>query len=132
MEDPKPKKPSTESTGVRGPAGLRAPAKGESSASNIPREPEPSTPAIDSNAAVGDATFIDISPPVTGKPRVSNLFSKRNQLQSGDILGGRFEILDVLGEGGMGTVYKALDREVDHFVALKLIRREMAAQPEIL
>src|SRR5256885_10731707 len=32
----------------------------------------------------------------------------------------------------MGTVYKALDREVDHLVALKLIRAEMAAHPIIL
>jgi len=50
----------------------------------------------------------------------------------GDVLGGRFEILTLLGEGGMGTVYKALDREVEHFVALKLIRSEMAANPAIL
>src|SRR5216684_441837 len=32
----------------------------------------------------------------------------------------------------MGTVYKALDREVDHIVALKLIRPEMAVHPAIL
>jgi len=32
----------------------------------------------------------------------------------------------------MGTVYKALDREVEHLSALKLIRSEMAANPVIL
>jgi len=53
-------------------------------------------------------------------------------LQPGDVLGGRFEILQVLGEGGMGTVYKAVDREVDHVVALKLIRPDLAAHPAIL
>src|SRR6266850_1323717 len=140
MEEPKPKKASPENMGVGGQAAVRAPAKGDSSASDVPREEEgatfvagPSTPAIDSNAAAGDATFVDPSPtPAAGKPRLSNIFPKQNQLQIGDVLGGRFEILDVLGEGGMGTVYKALDREVDHLVALKLIRAEMAANPVIL
>jgi tetratricopeptide (TPR) repeat protein/predicted Ser/Thr protein kinase len=140
MEKPKPKKASPESSGVGGTSGLRAPAKGESSASDIPCEEEgatfvggPSKPPIDSNAAAGDVTFLDPSPtPAAGKPRLSNIFPKQNQLQTGDVLGGRYEILDVLGEGGMGTVYKAFDRQVDHYVALKLIRPEMAVQPAIL
>jgi eukaryotic-like serine/threonine-protein kinase len=140
MKEPKPKKANPESTGAFGPAGLRAPAKGESSASDIPREEEsvksaggPSTPPIDSNTGAGEVTFVDPSPtPAAGKPRLSSVFPKQNQLQPGDVLGGRFEILDILGEGGMGTVYKATDRQVDHIVALKLIRPEMAAHPAIL
>jgi serine/threonine protein kinase/tetratricopeptide (TPR) repeat protein len=48
------------------------------------------------------------------------------------VLGGRYEILELLGEGGMGAVYKAADREVDRIVALKVIRPEMASNPEIL
>lgn len=53
-------------------------------------------------------------------------------LQIGTVLGNRYEILQLLGEGGMGAVYKAADREVDRMVALKVIRPEMASNPEIL
>jgi len=53
-------------------------------------------------------------------------------LQIGSALGNRYEILELLGEGGMGAVYKAADLEVDRIVALKVIRPEMASHPEIL
>jgi tetratricopeptide (TPR) repeat protein/predicted Ser/Thr protein kinase len=53
-------------------------------------------------------------------------------LETGSVLGGRYEILELLGEGGMGAVYKAADREVDRLVALKVIRPAMASHPEIL
>jgi eukaryotic-like serine/threonine-protein kinase len=53
-------------------------------------------------------------------------------LSAGSVLAGRYEILQMLGQGGMGAVYKARDRQVDRLVAVKIIRPEMAANPAIL
>jgi len=55
-----------------------------------------------------------------------------NILEPGSTLGNRYEILELLGEGGMGAVYKAKDLEVDRIVALKIVRPELAGSPEIL
>ena len=54
------------------------------------------------------------------------------QLAPGTVLGLRYEIIRMLGQGGMGAVYHAHDRELEREVALKVIRSDMAANPEIL
>src|ERR1700688_3738850 len=38
---------------------------------------------------------------------------------------GRYEVVSILGEGGMGAVYKARDHEVDRLVAIKVIQPQL-------
>jgi serine/threonine protein kinase/tetratricopeptide (TPR) repeat protein len=54
------------------------------------------------------------------------------RFQPGSILATRYEIRERLGIGGMGSVYKAFDRELDRFVAIKVIRPELAGESQIL
>ena len=65
-------------------------------------------------------------------PRPSSEAASKGQLEPGTILADRFEILQLLGQGGMGAVYKGRDMELERLVALKLIRPDLASHPEIL
>ncbi len=49
------------------------------------------------------------------------------ELTTGSTFAGRYQIIEELGQGGMGKVYKAFDREVNVRVALKLVKPEIAA-----
>ena len=48
----------------------------------------------------------------------------------GKILDNRYEILDVIGVGGMAVVYKAYCHRLHRFVAIKILKRDLAADAE--
>jgi serine/threonine protein kinase/tetratricopeptide (TPR) repeat protein len=87
---------------------------------------EPAGAPGDPEATIGGTTGWSVPIQKTG-PRDPNA-----PLEPGTVLGERYEILKRLGEGGMGAVYKARDRELDRLLALKVIRPELAGHPDIL
>ena len=82
----------------------------------------------DSPTMVGGTSW-PAPPPSVRAPRPQN---SPSMLQPGAVLGQRYEILQILGEGGMGAVYKARDRELNRIVALKVIRPELAGSQAII
>src|SRR5689334_20025545 len=54
------------------------------------------------------------------------------RLAPGGVFADRYEVLAPLGEGGMGAVYRVLDRELREEIALKVLRPEIADGPGVL
>ena len=63
---------------------------------------------------------------------IAAALSGEPELRPGDILCQRFHILRAVGSGGMGQIFEAHDSELAVNVALKLIRPEIAANPQAL
>ena len=54
------------------------------------------------------------------------------ELTTGSTFAERYQIIEELGKGGMGKVYKVLDKEVNAKIALKLIKPEVAADKKTI
>jgi tetratricopeptide (TPR) repeat protein/predicted Ser/Thr protein kinase len=86
-------------------------------------------PPSDAAAIVGSATP---PPPQAGTPRTQVFVAPQRVLADGSLLGHRYQIVQILGEGGMGAVYKAKDLELNRLVAIKVIRPELAKNSDII
>jgi serine/threonine-protein kinase len=62
---------------------------------------------------------------------VSQLVDADVDLHPGEVLGERYEILDLIGEGGMGRIFSARHVVLGHLVAVKLVRAD-ACKPHLL
>ena len=121
-----------------GNGGVRTPVKGESSSANVHLPSDADTifgftpdPSPNPNPNPSDSpTVVGIS----ASQVMPGGFSEAGQhvLTSGQLLAQRYEVMSLLGEGGMGAVYKARDVELSRMVALKVIRPDLARNRAIL
>jgi tetratricopeptide (TPR) repeat protein/predicted Ser/Thr protein kinase len=115
------------------------------SSTPVPSSDSPTMVDIPSGNSPDSPTMVDIlgpdSPtiaertPLPGKPapRIQPRVQKNSfMLEPGALLGQRYEVLQILGEGGMGAVYKARDVELNRMVALKVIRPDLAGNQAII
>jgi hypothetical protein len=70
-----------------------------------------------------------------GKPGVSvtrTLETTPDELARGSLFAGRYEIIEELGTGSLGRVYRAQDTKLNEEVALKLIKPEIATERRVV
>src|SRR5262249_8140470 len=87
-----------------------------------------SPPRLDDRCKVCVFYSANASAKVTFEHGAGERVLARTPKGAGDILDRRFEIERIAGVGGMGTVYRALDRDTGDFVALKVLRGDGALE----
>ena len=65
-------------------------------------------------------------------PVTETLETPIEELTTGSTFAGRYQIIEELGKGGMGKVYKVHDTEIKEKVALKLLKPEIAADKKTI
>jgi serine/threonine protein kinase/Flp pilus assembly protein TadD len=68
-------------------------------------------------------TVLPGEPPAGG---TLTFFPPPDAFATGSLFAGRYRIIEEIGQGGMGKVYKAFDAKVQEKIALKIIRPEIA------
>ena len=63
---------------------------------------------------------------MTIDPSATSTVAARLGIGPGDIVGGRYELVSLLGEGGMGAVFKAKHTVLGRIVAIKVLKPEVA------
>jgi serine/threonine-protein kinase len=73
-------------------------------------------------------------PPVEkiSAPLTETLETPKEELTTGSTFAGRYQIIEELGKGGMGKVYKAQDTDLKEKVAIKLLRPEIAGDKKTI
>ncbi|PIS47110.1 MAG: hypothetical protein COT17_05180 [Elusimicrobia bacterium CG08_land_8_20_14_0_20_51_18] len=69
-------------------------------------------------------------PPPKKQPELNSVFTRSGVHAAGFLLAGRYEIKGAVGEGGMGVVYEAWDRQGNRKSAIKRMHSQLKQYPE--
>ena len=71
--------------------------------------------------------------PEGAKPEITETLEvPKKELTTGSTFAGRYQVIEELGRGGMGRVYKVFDADIKEKVALKLLKPEIASDRETI
>lgn len=96
----------------------------------IPKVPPPRPPRATATAlkppprATGATPKVTLGTPPARPAAVTQQDAAPVRYQAGDVIAGKYRLVSLLGEGGMGAVWRVRNMDLDVEVALKLIRSE--------
>ena len=64
--------------------------------------------------------------------QTKTLETPKEELTRGTTFAGRYELIEELGKGGMGRVYKVFDKKIKEEVALKIIKPQIASDKKTI
>lgn len=97
---------------------------------SLPSMDKRSVPAVSS--LIRESEHQDVLSDAAPASLTETLVTPSKNLDAGSVFAGRYLILEELGKGGMGSVYKAFDKEVEEKIALKTIKPEIAADENVI
>lgn len=94
---------------------------------------DPNEETAPSESGQGSIRAIQGTPPKdAAAPSELKRASRDVNVQAGDLLRGRYRLLRLIGQGGMGSVWEATDEHLNESVAIKLLRPDYATNTEFL
>jgi eukaryotic-like serine/threonine-protein kinase len=82
------------------------------------------------DAAEAQGSPFEINP--AGSFELLHSILEAEVFEAGSMLADRFEVVRLIGRGGMGEVYEAFDHELQEAVAIKTIQLDLAIDPQIV
>ena len=82
----------------------------------------------------GDDPLADTSASDAGSsaPAIDRRLSDSNKLWLNRVVDGRYKVLEVIGRGGMGVVYRVEHMRMGKIAAMKVLHRDLASDPEVV
>jgi serine/threonine-protein kinase len=81
-------------------------------------------------AAIPDPALAETESP-DSRP-IDRRLSDSNQTWLGKVVDGRYRVLEVIGRGGMGVVYRVEHLRMGKMAAMKVLHRDLAQDPEVI